>query len=210
MALYANILRHETQLRPLAGVLRAAILTRINRTEEALNQLASLDTTAMKPDLLAHYNMVLADALAYSGTVERMEQAINVCRQTLENPGTPLLWHMRTHLQRGILNTRLRRDDEALQDYRSVLQEMPTDKTTAESAGGSMYYDAAAGAVYRLVQQRRFSEAAELARQAASWPGTTEQPAPANEERARRFAQWAHMIRQISFQPDGSISFEMP
>ena len=210
VALYANILRHETQLRPLAGVLRAAILTRINRTEEALNQLASLDTTAMKPDLLAHYNMVLADALAYSGTVERMEQAINVCRQTLENPGTPLLWHMRTHLQRGILNTRLRRDDEALQDYRSVLQEMPTDKTTAESAGGSMYYDAAAGAVYRLVQQRRFSEAAELARQAASWPGTTEQPAPANEERARRFAQWAHMIRQISFQPDGSISFEMP
>ncbi len=209
-ALYANILRRETQLRSLAGILRAAVLTRINRTEEALNQLTALDSTSMKPDLLAHYNTVLADALAYSGTSERMEQAVGVCQRTLDNPGTPLLWRMRTHLQRGILNTRLRREDEALRDYQSVLLEMPTDKATAESAGGSMYYDAAAGAVYRLVQQRRFAEAVDLAEKAASWPGTAEQPAPANKQRAERFAQWAHMIRQISFQPDGSISLEMP
>ena len=198
--LYENILRRETQLRPLVGILRAAVLTRINRTEEAFSQLSALDSNSMDPGLRAHYNAVLADTLAYSGTSERMEQAVAVCSRTLEAPDTPLLWRMRTHLQRGILNTRLRRDDEALQDYRAVLHEMPTDKSTTESAGGSMYYDAAAGAVYRLIQQRRFEEAATLAEKAAAWPGTTTEPAPANQERAKRFVQWAHMIRQVSFQ----------
>ncbi len=205
LLLYADIQHRETQLSPLAGILRAAVLTRINRTKEALNLLSSLDVKSTTPALQARYNTVLADTLAYSDSPKRIEQAIDVCNRTLENPETPLVWRMRTHLQRGILNTRLHRENEALLDYRAVLQGMPTDAITIKSGGSSMYYDAAAGAVYRLVQQQRFVEAANLAESAAAWPGTTERPLPADAKRAKRFAQWAHAIRQVSFQPNVSL-----
>ncbi len=199
--LYAECLRWETPLRPLAGILRAAVLTRINRADAALAQLSALDTASMPPDLFAHYNTVLADTLAHSGTPERVEEALGVCKRTIDNENIPLLWRMRTHLQRAILNLRLRRDADALQDYRAVLDAIPKNAGAISSAESSMFYDAAAGAVYRLLQLEHFAEAADLAEEAASWPGSKDHPNPADKNRADRFSQWAQVIRQVSFRP---------
>lgn len=201
--LYAESARQGSNLTPKAVIEQAAVLVRINRTQEALDLLLRLEQSHknLTADEKAHILTVRADAIGPFESAERSAQAIETCRQIEDLPGVDVAWRTRARLQHASLCARLRRYGEALEDYRSVLRSERASADPSDEKSCFLFYYAGVGAVYQLLQMEQFSEAAALAEEIANWGGDA-----LRNSKSEAFMRWAQSIRQTHYLPSSAFS----
>lgn len=195
--LYEQCARQSSPLSARATIEQAAVLVRINRSREALELLRALEQQekALSGADQAYLLTVLAEAYGLDMTPQSLTTAITYSERIATIPGLDTAWRVRGYLQCAALCTRLSRHEDALTAYRHALQMEQSRARADEPQSCQMLYYAAAGAVYQLLQMKRYEEAADLADTTAAWPGEGERPGPKSEV----FARWAQNIRQMHF-----------
>lgn len=199
--LFADCVRQDSSLSAVASIEQASVLARINRMDEAFVLLSGLDATNLPADQQASYYSVLADSLSYTTTAEALQHAIETCERIFTIPELPHVWLMRARLQHAALCTRAARDEVALQDYLSVMNDEKHAEGAADPTCRFMYYYAGAGAVYKLLQMEKHEQAADLAEKVSNWASSVSSPETSDIQRAAAFERWARSIRQMHYLP---------
>jgi len=208
ISLYSACVRMETALSARAQILKAALLSRLNRGEEARGLLQNTlrnQASLSAQDLALAYS-TLSDSWFMEGSEQGKQQALDACQQIFNIPGLPQEWYTRATLQRASLHARFGHHSEALADYLHILHQRPASGSTPTRAEWVILYYSAAGAIYQHTRLKQYAEAAQLAESIARWPHEREkQPGTLPEgPRARLFADWATRIRQTHFLPASS------
>lgn len=199
--LFAECARLESSLTSIAIIEQAAILTRINRCDEALDLIEPMKEDKLSAELRARRLTVMADAYAIGTEPDHVQRALTTSERILGIPKLSHVWVTRAYLQHAIMAVRAKSNEMALQDYLHVLREHDTGGTTVNDACTFLYYYAGAGAVYLLVRMERYQEAADLADHIAKWSGSEQSTLPRNSEKASSFSAWASSIRRTHYLP---------
>lgn len=199
--LFADCVRQDSSLSAVATIEQAGVLSRINRIGEAFSLLSDLNVSNLSAEEQAAYYCVLADSLSYSSEKDALPRAISVCEKIFSIPHLPHVWLMRARLQHAALCTRDSRNETALQDYLDVMNDGNHSDGTSDETCRFMYYYAGAGAVYRLLQMERYSEAADLAEKVSRWAAAAVPNNPSDKRREDAFMRWARVIRQVHYLP---------
>lgn len=208
VSLYSACERTDTPHARRATLLKAALLSRLNREEEArgllLNMLKHKDTLPLQ-DLALAYS-ILSDSWSMEGSDEGKQQALDFCDQIFQLSGLPKAWYTRATLQRACLHARFGHHSEALEDYLNLLRQRPAAGDKPDKSEWFILYYSAAGAIYQHVQLKQYAEAAQLAETIANWPDTQkDQPdARPTGPRSQLFEDWAARIRKTHFLPASS------
>lgn len=201
--LYAESARQGSALTPIATIEQASLLVRINRTDEAFELLERLEQRHpnLSPECRAHVLTVRADAYGQNMTAESLAAALHACERIITLPKISPRWYARARLQHASLCTRAHRHEDALADYREVMQQERAAANPADEHSCFFFYYAAAGAVYQLTLLERYAEAAAMAEDVANWPGSRENPPARRGPKAEAFSSWAQSIRQTHYLP---------
>ncbi len=207
ISLYSACAQMETALSARAQILKAALLSRLNRGEEARGLLQNTlknQATLSAHDLALAYS-TLSDSWFMEGSEQGKQLALDACQQIFDIPDLPQEWYTRATQQRASLYARFGHHTEALEDYLHILRQRPASGTNPTRAEWVILYYSAAGAIYQHTQLKQYAEAAQLAETIARWPHEREeqeQPKTCPEgPRAKLFADWAARIRQTHFLP---------
>lgn len=188
-----------------AAVLNAAIMFRINRVEEATTRITSIikeieekrNATPGSTLLSEEYAFaltVLADIQAKEGSKPALEQAIKTNSQITSIPGLTQAWHNRTYLQQAIFCSRSGKYEQALLNYRNIINSIPKDTRKNGTTPGKddkayILTLAGTGAIDSLRNLKRKAEAAQMATEIAAHPVIQAYP-----ERVALFLEWAKIL----------------
>lgn len=195
----------DSMYRYRAAVLNAAILFRLNQSEEATRRITSTikeieeirSATPGSTILSEEYAFaltVLADIQSQNGSKQALEQAIKTNAQIISIPGLTQEWHNRTYLQQAIFCSRAAKYEQALINYRNIINSIP--KTSRKNAAHKAKDDkayiltlAGTGAIDSLRNLKRKTEAAQMAIDIAEHPAILAYP-----ERRNLFLEWAKIL----------------
>ncbi len=195
----------DSMYRYRAAVLNAAILFRLNQTEEAARRITATikqieETRSSTPgstvlsEEYAFALTVLADIQSQNGSKEALEQAIKTNSQIISIPGLTQEWHNRTYLQQAIFCSRSGKYEQALINYRNIINSIP--KTNRKPPANKLKDDkayiltlAGTGAIDSLRNLKRKTEASQMAMEIADHPVILAYP-----ERRSIFLEWAKIL----------------
>lgn len=207
LQLYAESARQSAALIPIATIEQAAIYVRINQSSEAFSLINSLHLsgTPLTPAEQAHLLTVQADAYSADRTPQSNQAAIDTCEKIQSIADLPQAWRLRALLQHAVLCARSNRHEQALSDYQSVLRLTSATADPLDEHSSFLYYYAGSGAVYQLLELKRYQDAADLADRIAAWPGTPENPSATIGVKSDSFKRWARSIRQTHYLPGNIV-----
>lgn len=206
--LYEQASRIDSPYKHKATILRAAVLARINRVDEATQiinrELKRIETerenTPGSTYLSEEYAFaltVLADIHAIPGTKEALLKAIETNEKISFIPGLTTIWHVRAHLQQGIFCARANLSEKALFNFRNILQLLPNDSSKSTPDNIYILCLAGTGAIAAQIKLERWSDAAQTAATIAEHPIAQKAP-----KRVEQFRAWEKQIRL--YHPNGN------
>lgn len=199
--LFGQVARTETVYKHKAAILECAVLSRLNRVEEAAQQLnralkkieSERSATPGSTYLSEEYAFALsvfADLAAIPGTKEALLHAIESNEKIFTIPGLTTVWHIRARLQQGIFCSRAGLYEKALFNYTNIVTLLPKNEEKATQANFHILSLAGTGAIAALLKLERWEDAAAMADQLVAHP--ISQPFA---HKTKHFAEWAHQIR---------------